>query len=43
MKTAAIIGASDDRRKYGKKAARAFVRQGDKVFAVNPKEKIIWG
>lgn len=36
MKTVAIIGASADPAKYGNKAVRAFVRQGYKVFPVNP-------
>lgn len=36
MKAAAIIGASNDPNKYGNKAVRAFLRQGYKVFPVNP-------
>ncbi len=43
MKTIAIIGASNDRRKYGNKAVRAFVQQGYEVFPVNPNEKTIEG
>ena len=38
QKTIAIIGASADRSKLGNIAVRAFVRQGWKVFPVNPKE-----
>jgi predicted CoA-binding protein len=38
MKTIAIVGASADRSKFGNIAVRAFVRQGWRVFPVNPKE-----
>jgi predicted CoA-binding protein len=38
MKTVAIIGASNDRSKYGNKAVRAFLQQGYTVYPVNPKE-----
>lgn len=38
VKTIAIIGASNDRNKYGNKAVRAFLKQGYQVFPVNPKE-----
>jgi hypothetical protein len=43
MKTIAIIGASTDRAKFGNIAVRAFVRQGWKVFPVNPKEAQVEG
>ena len=43
MKTIAIIGASNDRHKYGNKAVRAFSQQGYTVFPVNPKETEIEG
>ncbi len=43
MKTIAIIGASNDRNKYGNKAVRAFLQQGYTVFPVNPKEDKIEG
>jgi predicted CoA-binding protein len=43
MKTIAIIGASNDRAKYGNKAVRAFLQQGYEVFPVNPKEATIEG
>lgn len=39
----AIIGASNDREKFGNKAVRAFVRRGYRVFPVNPKETTIEG
>jgi uncharacterized protein len=43
MKTVAIIGASNDRAKYGNKAVRAFQRQGFTVHPVNPKEAEVEG
>jgi predicted CoA-binding protein len=43
MKSVAIIGASKDRNKYGNKAVRAFLQQGYKVYALNPKETEIEG
>lgn len=43
MKTVAIIGASNDRAKFGNKAVRAFQQQGYQVFPVNPKEDEIEG
>ena len=43
MKTVAIIGASNDRSKFGNKAVRAFQQQGYRVFPVNPNEKEIEG
>ncbi len=43
MKTVAIIGASNDRSKFGNKAVRAFLQQGYEVFPVNPKEETIEG
>ncbi len=36
MPSIAIVGASADRRKYGNKAVRAFVRGGWTVYPVNP-------
>ena len=38
MKTIAILGASNDRAKYGNKAVRAFQQQGYAVYPINPKE-----
>ena len=43
MKSVAIIGASNDRSKYGNKAVRAFLQQGYQVYPVNPKETEIEG
>jgi predicted CoA-binding protein len=43
MKTAAVIGASNDRSRYGNKAVRAFRRAGYEVFPVNPTEAEIEG
>lgn len=43
MKTVAIIGASNDRSKYGNKAVRAFLRQGYRVYPVNPNEAEVEG
>ena len=43
MKTVAIIGASNDRHKFGNKAVRAFLQQGYEVFPVNLKEETIEG
>ncbi len=43
MPSVAIIGASNDRSKYGNKAVRAYIRQGYTVYPVNPKEKIVEG
>jgi len=43
MKTVAIIGASNDRAKYGNKSVRAHVAEGYTVYPVNPKEPEIEG
>jgi uncharacterized protein len=43
MKTVAVIGASNDRRKFGNKAVRAFLNQGYTVYPVNLKETQIEG
>lgn len=42
-KSAAVIGASNDRSKYGNKAVRAYLQQGYEVYPVNPKETVIEG
>lgn len=36
-KTVAVLGASADRSKYSNKAVRAYLRQGWKVYPINPK------
>jgi predicted CoA-binding protein len=43
MKTVAVIGASNDRSKYGNRSVRAYLQQGYTVFPVNSKEKQIEG
>lgn len=43
MKTAAVIGASNDRTRYGNMAVRAFRRAGYQVYPVNPTEPQIEG
>jgi predicted CoA-binding protein len=43
MKTVAIIGASNDPRKFGNKAVRAFQKQGYTVYPVNPNETEVEG
>lgn len=43
MKTVAIIGASNNRAKFGNKAVRAFRQQGYTVWPVNPTESAIEG
>jgi predicted CoA-binding protein len=42
-KVVAIIGASNDRRKFGNKALRAFQHQGHTVIPVNPNEQTVEG
>jgi predicted CoA-binding protein len=42
-KVVAVIGASQDRRKYGNKALRAFVHQGYQVIPVNPHQHEVEG
>ena len=42
-KAVAVVGASNDRRKFGNKAVRAFQRQGYQVVPVNPHESDIEG
>jgi predicted CoA-binding protein len=43
MKTVAVIGASNDRTRYGNMAVRAFRRAGYQVYPVNPTEPEIEG
>lgn len=43
MRTIVILGASNDRNKFGNKAVRAFRQQGCEVFPVNPRTETIEG
>jgi predicted CoA-binding protein len=43
MKSVAIIGASNNRGKFGNKAVRAFLQQGYTVYPVHPTEAKIEG
>ena len=43
MKTIAVIGASNDRSKFGNKAFRAFLAEGDRVIPINPNEAVVEG
>ena len=42
-KVVAVIGASNDRRKFGNRAVRAYVQQGYTVIPINPREREIEG
>lgn len=42
-KSVAVVGASNDRRKFGNKAVRAFQAEGYVVFPVNPHEEFVEG
>jgi predicted CoA-binding protein len=42
-KTVAIIGASNNRAKFGNKALRAFERNGYRVIPINPREVEVEG
>lgn len=42
-KTVAVIGASNDRSKFGNKAVRAFHQTGHKVFPVHPAQTEVEG
>jgi uncharacterized protein len=42
-RTVAVIGASNDRQKFGNKALRAFEHQGYTVIPINPHEAVIEG
>jgi hypothetical protein len=43
MPSVAVIGASQDRRKFGNKAVRAYLQQGWTVHPVNPARREIEG
>ena len=42
-KVVAVIGASNDRSKFGNRAVRAFLRQGYTVIPINPHENEVEG
>jgi predicted CoA-binding protein len=43
MPVIAVVGASNDRSKFGNKALRAFRKQGYTVIPINPHEAIVEG
>lgn len=43
MKTVAVVGASNDRSKFGNKALRAFQAEGYRAIPVNPNEPVVEG
>ncbi len=43
MPVVAVIGASNDRRKFGNKALRAFRSQGYTAVPINPHESLVEG
>lgn len=42
-KVVAVIGASNNRQKFGNRAVRAFMRQGYTVVPINPNEREVEG
>jgi predicted CoA-binding protein len=42
-KTVAVVGASNDRHKFGNKALRAFQAEGHTVVPINPHEEYVEG
>lgn len=42
-KTVAVVGASNDRSKFGNKALRAFTAEGHRVLPINPHEREVEG
>jgi uncharacterized protein len=42
-KVVAVIGASNNRRKFGNRAVRAFIQQGYTVLPINPHEREVEG
>ena len=43
MPSVAVVGASADRRKFGNKAVRAYLRRGWTVYPVNPRRTQVEG
>lgn len=43
MPSVAVLGASNDRSKFGNKAVRAYAEKGYKVYPINPKADEIEG
>lgn len=43
IRTVAVVGASNDRQKFGNKALRAFQAEGYRVIPVNPGEPLVEG
>src|SRR5258706_3965316 len=43
MKSVLVIGVSNNRKKFGNKAFRAYMQQGYIVYPINPKESKIEG
>src|SRR5262245_30956933 len=43
MKTVAVVGASNNRTKFGNKALRAYQAEGYRVVPVNPNEQEVEG
>jgi predicted CoA-binding protein len=43
MPVIAVIGASNDRRKYGNRALRAFRKQGFTVVPIHPRDTLVEG
>jgi hypothetical protein len=43
LRTVAIIGASQDRRKFGNKAVRAYAAKGWTIYPVNPRASEVEG
>ena len=41
--TVAVVGAGNNRSKYGNKAVRAYLRKGWTVYPVNPTEPVVEG
>ena len=42
-KVVAVVGASNDRRKFGNRAVRAFQAKGHTVVPINPHEAVVEG